>query len=270
MSGLMLGIMLSRPLSSFIAEIGQWHYIFSLSSLIMLFVLILLFLYLPLPITNDDDNLKQQSTSYTSLLKSMIQLFKEKDVLRERSYYQACLFGSFCLFWTSVPLYLAQSSYQFNHKEIALFALVGVSGAIVAPFAGNAADAGKTKIVTFTALLLAVFSYLITHLFTEGTLLGVILMVFCAIFLDAAVTLSMVTGQRAVFAIAPHLRSRLNGVYVSFIFIGGGLGSALGAWSIDAGGWVLASTIGAALPSIAFLYFLFKTKSKENFTINSI
>ncbi len=250
MSGLMLGIMLSRPLSSFIAELGKWHYIFLISALIMIFVWILLAKLLP-----EREN-PTAKTSYINLLKSMLLLFKEKEVLRQRAIYQFCQFSTFCLFWTSAPLYLENSNFHFSHTDIALFALVGVSGAIVAPFAGMAADAGKTKLVTMLALLISSSSYFITHFFLEGTILGIVMMVISAIALDAGVTLSMVTGQREVFAIAPELRSRLNGVYVSFIFIGGGIGSALGAWSIDTGGWKLSSIIGSLLPACALAFFM--------------
>ncbi len=251
MSGLMLGIMLSRPLSSLVAELGQWNYIFIISALAMVFVWTLMLMQLP------PQESKEVDRNYLKLLKSMILLFKDEEVLRRRSIYQATQFGTFCLFWTSAPLYLETSSYHFSHTEIAMFALVGVSGAVVAPFAGIAADAGKAKAITFLALTLSISSYIITNFFPEGSTLGIICMVLCAILLDAGVTLSMVTGQREVFAIAPELRSRLNGVYVSFIFLGGGIGSALGAWSIDAGGWLRASLIGIMLPLLALTYFLF-------------
>ncbi len=254
MSGLMLGIMLSRPTSSLIAELTNWHYIFLFSAVIMAFVWALMFIHLP------ERNPQGHSTKYFSLLRSMAILFKEEEVLRRRSIYQACQFATFCFFWTSAPLYLEKSLYQFSHSDIALFALVAVSGAIVAPFAGAAADAGKTKIVTLLALTLTITSYFITHLFAEGSALGIAMMVICAILLDAGVTLSMVTGQREVFAIAPQLRSRLNAVYVSFLFIGGGIGSALGAWSIEAGGWSLSSTIGSCLPILALLYYFTESR----------
>ncbi len=250
MSGIMLGIMLSRPLSSLVAELGQWHYIFIISALAMIFVWVLMAFQLPAQEPKSSDR------NYFNLLKSMVSLFREKEVLRRRSLYQACLFGTFCLFWTSAPLYLETSAFHFSHTEIAIFALVGVSGAVVAPFAGMAADAGKGKLITFLALSLCITSYLITNFFQEGSTAGVVSMVLSAILLDAGVTLSMVTGQREVFAIDSRIRSRLNGVYVSFIFVGGGIGSALGAWSIDHGGWTRASLMGVLLPLMALIYFL--------------
>ena len=258
MSGLMLGIMLSRPLSSLVSEIAHWTTIFIVSAILMSFTLLLMMLKLPSRPPQIQEEGKREKLKYLNILKHMATLFLNESVLQRRAFYQFCLFSSFCLFWTAAPYYLEKSAYQFNHSEIALFALAGVAGAIAAPFAGKAADAGKAKEVTLLALTLSIFSYILTLFAPEGSIIGIILMVSCALLLDAGVTLSMVTGQREVFAISPALRSRLNGVFVSFIFIGGGFGSALGAWSIENWGWISSATIGLSLPALALVFFLQK------------
>ena len=38
-------------------------------------------------------------------------------------------------------------------------------------------------------------------------------------------------------------------------FLGGAVGSALGAWAYATGGWPLASWIGFALPAVALAWF---------------
>jgi len=42
---------------------------------------------------------------------------------------------------------------------------------------------------------------------------------------------------------------------VFFFFVGGAIGSSVGAWAYARAGWPLASWIGFALPAIALLYF---------------
>ena len=66
------------------------------------------------------------------------------------------------------------------------------------------------------------------------------------------------SGLRAIFALAPEARGRLNGIYIATFFLAGALGSAVGAWAYAEGGWTLASRIGLALPLIALARFVFR------------
>jgi predicted MFS family arabinose efflux permease len=43
---------------------------------------------------------------------------------------------------------------------------------------------------------------------------------------------------------------------MSIFFIGGAIGSSLGGWSYDHGGWSFTSLIGVVMPLLALLYFL--------------
>ena len=257
MSGLMLGVMLSRPIASFLTATFSWHAVFIFSAILMFFVGILIAFYIP------KQEVVETNLKYSNLLKSMVTLWKENEILRRRSIYQAFLFGSFCLFWTASPLYLASDYFNFDQKQIALFALAGVTGAIVAPYAGTAADKGKIKQATFLALAISCLSYIIGHTFSPGSTYAVIALVLAAVFLDAGITANLVLGQRSIFSIAEDSRSRVNGIYVATIFVGGGIGSALGAYTFAKGGWDLSSLIGFILPFIAFLYFLTEKRSKN-------
>jgi predicted MFS family arabinose efflux permease len=81
-------------------------------------------------------------------------------------------------------------------------------------------------------------------------------LVLAGIVLDFGVQGNVVLGYRAIFALAPEHRSRLNGLYMATFFAAGAVGSALGGWAFAQGGWALASWIGFALPVAALLYFL--------------
>jgi predicted MFS family arabinose efflux permease len=69
---------------------------------------------------------------------------------------------------------------------------------------------------------------------------------------------NLVLGFRAIFSLAPEARGRLNGVYLATFFAAGALGSAVGAWAYERGGWALASRIGLALPLVALARYLFR------------
>ncbi|WP_427113362.1 MFS transporter [Megasphaera sueciensis] len=247
MSGLLLGIMLARPVASMITDFFGWRVVFALSAIITTILAVLLACILPrrspIPTMN-----------YGTLLRSLWKLFKTKSVLRRRSLYQACLFGAFSLFWTVVPLWLTHH-FHLSQQGIALFAFAGVAGAIAAPIAGRLADRGWTKPLTGMAIGIATLAFVITHIFEDNPALSLIMFVIAAITLDMAVSGNLVLGQRAVYALGSDIRGRVNGIFMAVFFIGGAIGSAIGGWAYAYGSWWFTSILGMAIPLAALLYY---------------
>jgi hypothetical protein len=81
------------------------------------------------------------------------------------------------------------------------------------------------------------------------------LLVAAAILLDVGVTVNLVLSQRAIYALHPALRSRLNGVFMALFFLGGAAGSALASWSFARGGWTGVSTVGFAFVAAALAFY---------------
>lgn len=253
MSGLLLGIMLSRPLSSLVADFLGWHAVFALSAAAIIILAIALSKVLPArkPMTD---------TRYTALLGSMWHLLRTTPILRRRAAYHAFVFATFSLFWTTVPLLLSGPVFHFSQINIALFALVGVAGAIAAPIAGRLADRGWTKPATWIALATVVGSMLLPLIIRTGSITGIVILVVSAILLDAGVSANLVLGQRALFSLSPEIRSRLNGLFMAIFFFGGAIGSAIGGWTYATGGWSAVLWIGMAFPIAALLYFATEKK----------
>ncbi len=249
MSGLMLGIMLSRPLASLMTDMISMHAIFYFSAIVMFFLACRLYKVLP--------ERKPEATTlkYTQLIWSMKTLLFNTATLRRRAVYQACMFGAFCLFWTVVPFELVDT-FHFSQKGVALFALAGLAGAAVAPYAGKFADKGWSKQATIGAFVIGILSFLLSHFIRTDGFVSVLLLIIAANLLDAGVSAHLVLGQRAVFMIDPKNQSRLNGLYLAIIYIGGSIGSALGAWAFQHGGWEKAMLIGLVFPLVALVLFL--------------
>ena len=248
MSGLLLGVMLARPMSSFITQLSSWQVVFFISAGGML--LLALVLAQTLPKRTPVGGLR-----YGDLISSMAKLARTTPILRRRALYHAGLFGAFSLFWTTVPLLLAGPVYRLSQGEIALFALAGVAGAIAAPIAGRFADRGWSQPGTVLAMLAVGAGFLLTHLAAPGSSWSLGLLVAAAIVLDFGVSANMTLGQRAIFSLGAEFRARLNGIYMTTFFIGGAIGSALGGWAYAQGGWSLASWIGLSLPVMTLTYF---------------
>ncbi|MBE7219128.1 MAG: MFS transporter [Caulobacteraceae bacterium] len=244
-SGLLLGIMLSRPAASFAAHLAGARAIFAISMVATTGIALILALRLP--------RRRPEGMPYLHVLASLLPLLRDTPVLQRRAAYQAAMFGCFSLFWTAVPLLLEGPTFRFSQVGIGLFALVGAGGAIASPFAGRAADAGHTRLVTGAALIAAILSFPAAALGAARH--SVAILVVAAFVLDAAVAMSLVTGQRAIFALGAAARGRLNGLFLAMFFLGGAFGSFAAGIAYAHGGWTAACVVGACLPALALAYW---------------
>ncbi|MCB1353304.1 MAG: MFS transporter [Rhodobacteraceae bacterium] len=248
MSGLMFGIMLARPLSSFIADISSWRWVFGLSAVAMIALAFTLRSALP-------RRKPERPLSYRATLASMGRLVLSEPLLRRRALYQACQFAAFSLFWTVTPLLLMGPVWGLSQSAVTLFALAGAAGVVSAPIAGRVADAGHGAAATALGMAIVAAGFLISHLAPAGTPTAFALLVTGAILVDFGVTMTLVIGQRVIYGLGADNRARLNAIFMATFFTGGAIGSAAGAWIYAHGGWTAASLAGAALPLAALAYF---------------
>lgn len=244
MGGLLSGILLARPLSSMVAQVFGWRAVFVVAAVVTLATVAVMALTLP-------RRVPQHRASYGALLASLWHLFTRHAVLRQRALFQGLLFAAFSLFWTAVPLELA-SRHGLSQSQIGLFALVGALGAVAAPIAGRLADAGHTRIASFGAMTVAVLSFLPGLVTGHAALYA---LAFTGIVLDFAVQMNMVLGQRAIYALDAASRARLNAIYMTAIFSGGAIGSALASVLYLHAGWhgVVMAGSGIALVALVAL-----------------
>ncbi|MCQ8889718.1 MFS transporter [Pseudoalteromonas carrageenovora] len=254
MAGLLLGILLARPISSLIADHFGWRAVFYFAAGCMVFIASVIYFAIPHRHPN-------QKTSYFKLLKSLKQLMISQPVLRQRALFQALMFASFSLFWTSAPIVLARE-YGLSQSQIALFALVGAAGAIAAPIVGRLADKGYTHQLSLLAKVIAAVCFL-PSLFELPN--GIIILALTGVFIDFAVQANMVLGQRAVYSLEPQSRARLNAIYMTSIFVGGAVGSLIASPLYEAGGWTSVALVAAGMPLISLIgYLLTNSKSAKS------
>jgi predicted MFS family arabinose efflux permease len=197
MSGLLLGILLARPLASLVAGEFGWRAVYLMAAALMQLITLVIATTIP-------RHAPSHRASYGQLLSSLVHLLRHYPTLRRRALYQGLMFASFSLFWTSAPLELSRH-LGLSQQDIALFALAGAIGAVAAPIAGRLADAGHTWRASVVALILAPLAFA-PNLLSAG--LDWIGLVVTAIVLDFAVQMSMVLGQRSIYALEPQSRAR--------------------------------------------------------------
>ena len=250
-SGLLLGIMVARPVASVLAGFGGWQAVFGIAAVLVLLLAVVLHFKLP-------QRRPAASQRYGALIASLWPVLANTAVLRRRALYHAGLFGAFSLFWTVVPQALSGPDFGLSQNGIALFALVGMAGAVASPIAGRLADGGHTLGATAIALAVGALSFLLPLFAPHSKPLALGLLALAAIVLDAAVAANLVLGQRALFALGAEIRSRLNGLYFALFFAGGALGSALGGWVYAQYGWHAALVTGMLLPALALPAWLWE------------
>ena len=250
-SGLLLGIMVARPVASVLAGFGGWQAVFGIAAALVLLLAVVLHFKLP-------QRRPAATQRYGALIASLWPVLANTPVLRRRALYHAGLFGAFSLFWTVAPQALSGPDFGLSQNGIALFALVGMAGAVASPIAGRLADAGHTLGATAIALAVGALSFLLPLFAPHSKPLALGLLAVAAIVLDAAVAANPVLGQRALFALGAEIRSRLNGLYFALFFAGGALGSALGGWVYAQYGWHAALVTGMLLPALALPAWLWE------------
>lgn len=251
-SGLLMGIMLARPVASLVADASSWHVVFGGAAVAIVVLAAVLRRKLP-------ERVPASPVPYRKLMASLWHLFLSQPVLRRRAAYHAGLFGAFSLFWTVTPMMLSTPAFHLSQTGVAVFALVGMAGAIASPIAGKLADSGHTLMATAAALALGVASFLLPLFAPDSAAMrnvALAILTVASIVLDMGVAANLVLGQRAIFSLGAEARSRLNGLYFALFFAGGALGSAVGGWIYASYGWHAALLAGAAFPGLALLYWV--------------
>jgi predicted MFS family arabinose efflux permease len=265
MSGIMLGLLIGRPLASVTAELFGWRAYYGLSAGLVALISLALLRVLP-------ERRPAAGPRYGALIHSLYGLLRDEPVLRRRATYQALLMGTFSVFWTSIALRLAQPPYNLGHNGVALFALAGAAGAVVAPLAGRAGDRGHGRRVTLighgiliAAIILAGLagggSWSLLHLGIEIPAgLSLALLVVTALLLDGGAIADQAIGRRAINMLRPEARGRVNGLFTGIFFLGGSAGALCAGPAWAWGGWPAVCWVGLAFGVAAMLLHLLEAK----------
>jgi predicted MFS family arabinose efflux permease len=245
MAGLLAGIMLARPFSSFVAALFGWRVVFGTSGVVLLGLAGILLRLLP-------ERRPDAGMRYREILASMMGLILHTPVLRRRAMYQGMMFAAFNVFWTGAPLLLIHA-YGMSLRGVALFAFVGAGGALAAPPTGRLADRGLTKPVTGIAMAAVCIAFLLAAWAVERH--SVFVLAIAGLLLDAAVQMCQVLSLRSIYMLAPELRSRLNGLYMAWVFGCGAVASGAAVAVYQLAGWNAVVCLGAAFAAAGLLYY---------------
>jgi predicted MFS family arabinose efflux permease len=245
MSGLLIGILISRTVSGFVSAQYGWRIVYVGAACVMAALSVIFRVYLP-------PQPPEQELSLRTLYASLLTLVREQPILRLHSLLGALSFGSFSVFWSTLAFHLESPQLGYGSAVTGAFGLIGVVGALAAPIAGRISDGRDSAPVTIFGCVAVLSSFAIFGMFGTsliGLAVGVVL-------LDLGVQSIQITNQARVYGLAPHMRNRLNTIYMATYFAGGAIGSALGGLAWSSGGWSAVSMTGSALATGALVVFL--------------
>ena len=245
MSGLLIGILVSRTLSGVIAELFGWRIVFATAAVVMVALALLLHRALPRVAPTSD-------LAYGTALRSVLKLVSDEPLLRQRMLLGACAFGAFSILWTSLAFLLSgvhSSHYHYGNAVIGLFGLAGVAGASAAQVVGRMADRERGRLATTITLLSLLASWLLLALGARS----VVVLILGIMVLDLGVQGAHIGNQSAIYRLDPDARSRITTAYMSAYFLGGIVCSAFTGALYAADGWGAVCALGAGVSLLALL-----------------
>ncbi|GAC1307008.1 MAG: MFS transporter [Mucilaginibacter sp.] len=241
MSGLLIGILLSRTFSGFIGEYLGWHAVFFIAAGIMVVIWLLIWAFLP-------EVEPDYKGNYRQLMASMIDLFKHEPTLRLAALRGALCFACFSTFWTTI-VFLLKQNFDMGASVAGEFGLVGAFGAIAAGLMGRLSDKMDAyKLSAFTVFL--ILASFVVFIFSGHSIAGLIVGV---ILLDMGVQAIHISNQSIIFALKPEARNRINTIYMVFYFIGGSAGTLLASMIWKNYQWEGVCAIGIFLSVITLI-----------------
>ncbi|WP_306589550.1 MFS transporter [Geothrix sp. 21YS21S-4] len=247
MTGLLLGILLSRVVSGFVAERFGWRSMFLAAAASIGLLGVAQWRGLPsLKPTTD--------LPYGALLRSLTGLWRRHRTLRSAALAQGFLSIGFSAFWSTLAVMLHGAPFHLGSSVAGAFGLAGAAGALGAPLAGHIADRQGPERVTRLGAALVALSFAamgLMPLLTPHARLW--LLAASAIGFDLGVQATLIAHQTIIYSLDPGARSRLNAVLFVGMFIGMAMGSALGSLLFAQWGWGAVTGLATGTALVALL-----------------
>lgn len=230
MTGLLLGILLSRVVSGLVAEQAGWRAMFVGAALSIALLGVAVWRGLPrfAPTTK---------LPYLALMRTLATLWQRHRGLRRAALAQGLLSVAFSAFWSTLAVMLHAAPAHLGSAAAGAFGLAGAAGALAAPLAGRMADRRGPEVVTRLGAALVVAAFLAMGLGALGGSSPLWLLAVGAIVFDLGVQACLIAHQTIVYSLEPAARSRLNAVLMGGMFTGMASGAWLGSLALAQWGW---------------------------------
>lgn len=225
-SGILIGMLMSRVLSGFIGERWGWRTMFWIATAIIICCTLFVMWRMP-------NVAPTYKGSYKNLLLSILQLIRNEHDVAICAVRSGLVFGTFQAMWSTISFRMADAPFHAGADVVGMFGLCGIAGALVASGIGGMVHKVGTRNMNLfgaSAVMLAWLSMWIFQNHYWGMILGVVL-------IDGGVQACNVTNQTYMFSRVQTAVSRVNTVFMGCMFIGGSIGTFLAGAALDVMGW---------------------------------
>ncbi|MGH3381013.1 MAG: MFS transporter [Actinoallomurus sp.] len=244
LSGSIGGILLARTFGGILGEWLGWRAPYLVAAACSLLAAAGLALILP-------TTTPASRQRYPALLAEPLRLLRAEPELRRSCFYQAFVFAGFTAVWTGLALVLTSRTYGLGTQVVGLIALVSAATMVCTPTVGRQVDRRGSEPVNLLAMIGAIVAAFVLAAGALGGAVGLAGLTVGTLLLDVAMQSGMVANQTRIFRLRPEVRSRINTAYMTCAFLGGSLGSWLGARAFVAFGWIGVCGLLALLALIA-------------------
>lgn len=239
-AGISAGVLAGRTVGGWLADEIGWRGMLLTFAAACGFVAVCCLLALP-------NTRGTAERGYLATLRSLPGLFARHPTLRLASLRGSLWFFAFCVVWAGIAVALSEPPFSYSAERIGLYSLAGLSGILATQAAGHATDRVGPRLVILVGLALAVVAAATMGLSLENTVITLI----CLAIFDAGLFAAQVANQSMVLAIDPSAPARFNSAYMLVYFVGGSLGTAAGAATVEWFGWLSTAAIAAAAIGVA-------------------
>ncbi len=247
MTGLLMGLLLSRSVSGLIAQAAGWRTVYVAAGVALALMAVMLFRVLP-------NEPVRAHVPYGRLLAGTLRMFATLPLLRRRALFGILIFAAFSTLWTTLAFHLSGAPFHYDNLVIGLFGLFGAAGVLAANVAGRNADKQRSHLTTIVGGASILASFVILYV---GRNVVVVLAIGIVV-LDAGMQGLQITNQSIIYSLAPDARSRINSAYMVCAFIGAALGSLAAGQCYAHAGWrgdcLLGGGIGLAILILALVW----------------
>ncbi len=228
-TGVVAGVQLSRLGSGAIGEYLGWRYVYLLAAGLMTLSTI------AVPLLMDEDPPSEEPrSSYGQLIASLLPLALAHRSVLVSGVIQGLSFAIFLAVWLGIGLHLVGPEFNLGTDTIGYLAGFSAIGLLLTPRLGRWADRlGAER----ARLRFAIFQFtgVLALLLVNYHWLFLLLPIF---FFSISGPLIDVTGRMTTLRESSAVRTRLMSLYITLMFLGGGLGSWSGTLAYDLGGWM--------------------------------
>ncbi|KAH8831355.1 MFS superfamily [Flagelloscypha sp. PMI_526] len=238
LSGLLFGVLIARLLAGIIAEFSSFRVVYYFAIGVQSAVFLGIYLLIP------DYESKNPDLTYLDILWTMAKYAVSEPTLIQGSMINFAGSATFANFWVTLTFLLDGPPYHYSTLVIGLFALVGMVGVALGPFAGKVID----KLVPWWAALFGTLGCLLFQAVQTGAGgIHIAAVVASTIGLDTFRATVQTSCATAIFAIEPKARARLNAIYLLTFFLGQVMGTSVGTKVFVQYGWRWAAALNMFL-----------------------